>query len=266
MIRYNVFTFLTLLSFFDTITGDWIINPKNNKSYEIPFELAPKMAITTNFTPRSIDPSTQARLLYTVFSDYYHEKTDDNDYRETRSIRDDFGIDIHDALYPDDDWNADINFMVDCLQFYLSTVGKTVKINPPMKNVQQRILMTEMGKLSDFHDWAVVYFSQESGNADKMLIRDDAVKDFVNSCNPKRCTTNAFSKALKAFCRKYGYTLNPKEYLNSDGYIVRKRTVYDEKTKTSVEKSCHMIYVQTADTIDVEEISKQNYNGQEMPF
>ncbi|MDR1153469.1 MAG: hypothetical protein LBL04_02060, partial [Bacteroidales bacterium] len=148
--------------FFDTITGDWIVNPKNNKSYEIPFDLAPKMAITTNFTPTATDPSTQARLLYTVFSDWYHEKTDENDYLETRSIRDDFGMELHDNLYPADDWNADINFFVDCLQFYLTTIGRSIKINPPMKNVQQRTLMAVMGQ--PFHDWALVYFSPEGGN------------------------------------------------------------------------------------------------------
>ena len=49
--------------FYDTITGDWVVNPKNTKSCEIPFELAPKLVITTNHAPKSTDPSTQARLL-----------------------------------------------------------------------------------------------------------------------------------------------------------------------------------------------------------
>ena len=240
--------------FFDTITGDWIVNPKNNKSYEIPFELAPKMAITTNFTPRSADPSTQARLLYTVFSDYYHEKTDDNDYRETRSIRDDFGIDLHDGLYPADDWNADINFWVDCLQFYLTTVGRNIKINPPMKNVQQRIMMTEMGQ--HFHDWAIVYFSPDGENTDKMLVREDVLKDFITTANLPKYTTKKFTSSLKAFCRKYGYTLNPKAYRNNQDRIIRKHN----------EKACEMIYVQTSDEIDLSELTKQEYEGQVTPF
>ena len=240
--------------FFDAITGDWIINPKNNKSYEIPFELAPKMAITTNFTPRSIDPSTQARLLYMVFSDWYHEKTDNNDYFETRSIRDDFNMDLHDGLYPVDDWNADINFMVDCLQFYLTTIGRNVKINPPMKNVQQRILLAEMVK--DFHDWALTYFSSDGGNTDKLVIKEDAKNDFMKSANMPKLSTQKFTSSLKAFCRKYDYTFNPKPYLNKQNRISRS---IDNKT-------CDMIYVQTKDKINQYELFEHEISGQATPF
>jgi len=240
--------------FFDTITGDWNVNPKNNKTYEIPFETAPKMAITTNYAPRSADPSTQARLLYTVFSDYYHEKTDENDYRETRTIRDDFGMDLHDGLYPADDWNADINFMVDCLQFYLATIGRSVKINPPMKNVQQRTLMAEMGQ--QFFDWALIYFSADSGNIDVMRPKEDAMKDFINAGNIKNWSTQKFTKSLKAFCRKHGYTLNPKAYQNNQGRIIRKLN----------DKATEMIYVQTAAEINLSELNSQNYEGLQCPY
>jgi hypothetical protein len=249
--RYLDFNF-----FFDSITGDWVVNPKNNKSYEIPYELAPKMAISTNFTPTDNSPSTQARLLYMVFSDWYHEKTDENDYRETRAIRDDFGFDLHDKLYPAGDWNADVNFFVDCLQFYLTTVGQNVKINPPMKNIQQRTLLAIMGQ--HFHDWALVYFSQEGGNTDRMLAKEDVMKEFITSSNVKNWTTQKFTKSLKSFCRKYGYTLNPKAYQNSQKRIVR---------KNDNNKAVDMIYVQTAQEIDAAELSRQSYEGQgEMPF
>jgi hypothetical protein len=229
--------FLEFNFFFDTITGDWIVNPKHNKSYEIPFDMAPKMAITTNFTPTDTSPSTQARLLYMVFSDWYHEKTDENDYRETRSIRDDFDMDLQDSLYPDADWNADINFMVDCLQFYLTTIGRSVKINPPMKNVQQRIYNAQMG--AQFNDWALVYFSSDSGNIDTMRSKEDAMKDFISAINVKNWSTQKFTKSLKAFCRKYGYTFNPKAYLNSQGRIIRKHN----------DKATEMIYIQTTEEI-----------------
>jgi hypothetical protein len=221
--------------FFDSVTGEYIINPKNNKSYEIMFDRAPKMAITTNYAPRKIDPSIQARLLYMVFSDYYHEKTDKNGYRETRSIRDDFNMDLFSVLYPVDDWNADINFLVDCLQFYLTTIEKNVKINPPMKNVNQRILLA--GMVKDFHEWALTYFSPEGDNVDKTVIGIVAKKDFMENASIRDLSTQRFNKSLEAFCEKYGYTLNPKEFQNDKGRIIEKENG----------KTYEMIYVRTTD-------------------
>lgn len=117
--------------FYDKITGSLTVNPKFSKSYSIAFENSAKWGFTTNYTQRKDDPSTSRRMLYTVFSDYYHEKTQNNDYRETRVISDDFNKQLFREDYSDDDWNADINFFVDCCQFYLSVVDMGVKIQPP---------------------------------------------------------------------------------------------------------------------------------------
>jgi hypothetical protein len=236
--------YLDFNHFFDTVDDALIVNPKNNRSYEIPFELAPKIVITSNYTPNATDPSTQGRLLYTVFSDYYHEKTDDNEYIETRSIFDDFGMKLQDSLYPDEDWNADINFFVDCLQFYLSTVDRSVKINPPMKNVQQRTLLAMMGQ--NFHDWAIVYFNTSGENVNVMRPKEDVMNDFIHASGAKNWTTQRFTKSIRSFCRKYGYTLNPIPYRNSQGRIVRKHN----------DKSAEMIYIQTTDDIDMGELSR----------
>ena len=98
--------------FYDIITSDMTVNPKNNQSFTIPFEESAKLGFTTNYEPIDFDPSTEARLLYLVFSDYYHQRTEDNDYRETRSIRDDFGKDLFSKTYSESEWNADINFFL----------------------------------------------------------------------------------------------------------------------------------------------------------
>lgn len=81
--------YLNLGPFYDIITSDLTVNPKNNHVFTIGYEDAPKIALTTNYVPKDFDPSTEARSLYMVFSDWYHQKTEDNDYRETRSISDD---------------------------------------------------------------------------------------------------------------------------------------------------------------------------------
>lgn len=204
--------------FYDTITGVMTVNPKNNQSYEIPFPKSPKFCFTSNFPLRNSDDSTEARVLYTVFSDYYHEKTDRNNYRETRKIADDFHKNLFDD-YTEEEWNADLNFFTQCLKFYLS-VPSPRKINPPLKNVTLRKLLADMG--NNFKEWADVYFDPEGNHVNVTVVREDALDDFVKSTKTTRWTTNKFTKALKAYCAYNGYVLNPRDLQNSQGRITRK--------------------------------------------
>lgn len=224
--------YLNYKFFYDSVTGELIVNPKNNQSYEIPFEKAPKFVFTSNHAQRNLDPSLEARLLYTVFSDYYHQQSDSNDYHETRGIHDDFGKDLFKEAYTEEEWNLDLNFFAQCLQFYLS-VPSPQKINPPMGNVNQRNMLAEMGQA--FKDWADAYFDINGDKVDTMVPKEDALKDFIEKTNTKGWSTNKFTKALIAWCRFYGYKFNPKAYQNSQKRISRK---VDGVTKD-------MVYLQT---------------------
>jgi hypothetical protein len=206
--------------FFNALQGDMEVNPKNNQSYEIPFEHVPKFCITSNFTLRNIDPSTEGRILYTVFSDFYHVKSEGEDYEEDFTIRDDFGKNLF-LDYNEEDWNNDFNFFAACLQFYLS-VPREIKINPPMDNVTKRNLRTEMTEA--FKNWADVYFDKDDGNCDKLVERDIAYKDFEAKSGQHKWTTNKFTKALKAWCKYTDYVqkFNPEQFRNSSGRIIRK--------------------------------------------
>lgn len=224
--------YLNYKFFYDSVTGELIVNPKNNQSYEIPFEKAPKFVFTSNHAQRNLDPSLEARLLYTVFSDYYHQQSDSNDYHETRGIHDDFGKDLFKEAYTEDEWNLDLNFFAQCLKFYLS-VPSPLKINPPMGNVNQRNMLAEMGQA--FKDWADSYFDINGDHVDTMVPKEDALKDFIDKTNTKGWSTNKFTKALLAWCRFYGHKFNPKAFQNSQKRISRK---VDGVTKD-------MVYIQT---------------------
>ena len=205
--------------FFNALQGDMEVNPKNNQSYEIPFEHVPKFCITSNFTLRNIDPSTEGRILYTVFSDYYHVQTDGGDYTEDLTIRDDLGKNLFND-YTDEEWNNDFNFFAYCLQFYLS-VPRSIKINPPMDNVNKRNLRTEMTEV--FKNWADVYFDKDKGACDKLVQRSEAFDDFENISGQNKWTMNKFTKALTAWCRYTDYVqeLDPKELQNKRQRIIR---------------------------------------------
>lgn len=224
--------YLNLGLFYDNITSDMTVNPKNNRSFTIGFDESPKLAFTTNYVPSDFDPSSEARSLYMVFSDWYHQRTEDNDYHETRTIRDDFGKTLYAFDYTDDEWNADLNFWLQCCRFYLSVKDSGIKPQPPMSNMERRRLKANMG--ANFEDWANGYFSRESGHLDNYVPRDEVFNDYQRYSNVSRITMQSFTKKLKAFCKLCPWVdcLNPPELCNSGGRIQRAVQVTPELRKT----------------------------------
>lgn len=207
--------------FYDKITGGMDVNEKHVKSKPLEYEESPKLGFTSNYPPRKGDSSTARRLLYVVFSDWYHERTEDNEYRETRRIIDDFGYELYGKEYKEEYWNEDINFLVDCMLFYLSLSGENIKLQPPMKKVHERMNISTMG--NQFRDWAEVYFSPDSVNVDKELIRSKVMTAFQTDTNLKSWSTKQFSKAMKAFAQNstWIYEINPVPLHNAGKRIVR---------------------------------------------
>lgn len=202
--------FLNFQFFFDAVTGKLKVNPKNSKPYTIPFDKLGKYAITSNYTLRKIDTSTERRILYSVFSDYYHTAGEYSPYDFTCTP----GTDLGKQLFNDFDhseWNLFYNTMLYALQFYLSVPRSMNKINPPMSNVTKRNLMTEM--TPDFLEWANEYFAEDGDNVDRLIVREQAFKTF-DFRYKKGWKTQKFSNALRAFCKFMGYIYNPSELIN----------------------------------------------------
>ena len=227
--------YLDFQFFFAPLTGDLTVNPKNNQRFIIPFKDVPKIAITSNFVVRNLDSSTERRLLYTVFSDYYHKNSNDH-YREDRTVKDDFGINILMDDFPEKDWNDFYNFMLECCQFYMNHD----KIEPPMNNVEQRNLISVMGEA--FHGWADVYLSAENNRLNTLVDKVDAFEDFKRSTR-SQWTTQKFSKALQAWAKYYGWVLDPSDFKNGQGRIIRK---VDKEGKS---QSVEMIYIKTTEDV-----------------
>lgn len=213
--------YLNVGQFYDSITGGMTVNPKNNRSFYIDFADSPKFGFTTNYVPQEFNPSTTARLLYMVFSDYYHERTPENDYRESRSIRDDFGKNLF-TDYTEEEWNADINFMAQCLQFYLQMTERGIKLQPPLDNIMRRKYKADMG--GGFEDWANQYFAEDGDHVDCLVPREEALEDFIRFSKLGRWTMQRFTKALNGFVNLCPYIdcMNPPELLNSAGRLIRK--------------------------------------------
>lgn len=238
--------------FFAPLTGELTVNPKNNKQYEIPFSMVPKFCITSNYTIRDLDLSTERRLLYTVFSDYYHHNGQNNEYQDSRTPKDDFGLILFDD-FNEHQWLLFNNFMAYCCSAYMNFE----KIGPPMDNVTRRNLVGEM--THTFLAWADVYFSEESNNRDQMISKSVALDTFCMETK-SAWTTQKFTKAMAAWCKFRGLVLNPTDLRNKEGRIIRTLPIqrYDKSSgawiQSDQKKSTEIIYVQTPGNDIIEEL------------
>ena len=200
-------------TFYTMITGSITVNPKNEKSFELKYEDAPNIVFTSNYPIPNNDSSTMARILFVAFSDYYHIASPDNGYKEDRKVNHEVG-DLFDADYKEEEYNADINFFIDCLQFYLCCQAKNwPAINPPMESIQKRILHDKMGK--PFLAWAREFFDRSGRFIDNPFIRQAAYQDYCNSIerNAEKKGKNGWLESIRAYI-EYCDDL---ECLNPDG-------------------------------------------------
>ncbi|MBR6905025.1 MAG: hypothetical protein IKN32_09260 [Bacteroidales bacterium] len=229
--------------FYSMITDNMVVNYKNARSKEIDFEVSPKLVVTSNFPPPANDGSTARRILNCVFSDFYHKQTDNNDYRESRRIADDFGYDLYDRQYKQEWWNEDLNFCIDCLQFYLQSLPYNVILMPPMENVDRRMRQQDIG--TEFLTWAEVYFAQGSGYLDRPVLKSAAKEDLERESKLKY-TANSFTRRLKTFCKlhtDYIEAYNPEQCKGFD--IKQKRIV---RRQAGNPKPQEFIYLKTYGT------------------
>lgn len=238
--------YLNFRFFFEFITSDQVVNNKNGDIFKIAFEDLCKLIWLTNYS-FSTDPSTERRILYTVFSDYYHQKSEANDYKETREPKDDFGKDLFtqfDAM----EFNGFYNTMANCLQFYLWC---PIKFMPPMSSVNKRKLQREMGV--EFESWAAIFFDPISENTDKYFVKEEAYAEFMKTM-PRNFvfTSNRFKTACESYCKFHGYVLNPEELLNTkEGnrivHMVQERKMDRDGNwnETGVKRSKELFYIQT---------------------
>ena len=174
--------------------------------YTIPFEQSPKLLFGTNGVIRQHDPATERRLWYQVFSDYYHVQTPENDYRETRTVRDDVGCNLMDGEYSEADWQRDIAFLIQCLQFHLSLPQDGWKVNPPLSQVRRREQQASISK--PLTEWANEFFSTDSGHLNCTLVYAEVYSDFVSDTKSSM-SKRTFTDSLKTYCRFAGLTYNP---------------------------------------------------------
>lgn len=210
------------------IDGGITINRKNEGSFNIPYQAAPNIVMCSNYAPPDNDPSTRRRIIPVIFSDYYHYKVD-NTYHETRQVKDDFHRDLFDEHYTEEQYNADCNFLVDCVQLFLTMKGEGRICMPPMVNFEKRIHRQLLGDLLlEFYDDYFVY----QGNSDRLLLKTEvyaAMRRYIDN-KSSIPTITRFKKTLIEYCKYKNFVFNPDELCTpNDNRILRCRKEGERK-------------------------------------
>ncbi|KAF0198377.1 MAG: hypothetical protein FD166_1430 [Bacteroidetes bacterium] len=214
---------------YNDITGPREVNPKNYSAITLEYKDSGKMLINSNYELMLNDPSALARLLNAGVSDYYHEKTKQDDYKETRSPMSKFGRRIYED-FTSEEWIRFYNFIAYCIQL----TQRFYKIQPPMVNLEKRqlrrIMAQGLGKDESFFKWANEYFvappsgdeikisPPEFGYLNTYIVREDAFKSLKSRLSKKQeldYRSGKFKDHIKAWCDYKGFELNPEEICNS---------------------------------------------------
>lgn len=202
-------------------TGKINVNVKNQSKFSIGYKDTPKFAVTSNYSLTDMNGSSIRRRLLLSFSDYYHSK---NDSREERVPKDDFGHQFF-KDWKDDQWNKFLNFICQCISFYLRCEEK---IEAPDESVMKRAWLSQMGE--QFVHWADEYFPSRIGEKILKKEAEDHSKAFAITQNYKylkEITPKSFKFKIIAWTKFNGYNfedrLMEKIDVVEDG-VARKKT------------------------------------------
>lgn len=180
-----------------SITDDIVVNKKNKSRFTIPYKQASKFAYGTNYTPHVFGGSDERRRLYMTYSDYYHYASPTNGFSTSRTIRDDFGMVLMGEEYPEEDWNRDFNFALQCEQFYLKVVNTiNDKLTPDMTNIMKRHNSSQYTPV--FDGWADTYFSKKE-HLNCEILADSMVLDYNQSDRFPKIEKKELKRQLKAW-------------------------------------------------------------------
>lgn len=212
------------------ITDGIDVEKKHKDEYFIPIEQSPNIVIASNHDPIDFDPSTCRRGNYCPISHYYHYKSPVSGFSDNRTIASEFGIDLWSSEYSEDDWNMDVNFLMQCLHYYLA-------VSPQLKafNTHNRLEATMTAVLERYNEniandgigeWARAYFTDSGGNLNREIEKNVLVAEYNQwrrQKGKKEIKLRQFTKDLKAWiATRPDLTLDPEDMItDKSGHRIR---------------------------------------------
>ncbi|PUB25848.1 hypothetical protein C8J95_11211 [Elizabethkingia sp. YR214] len=192
-------------TFFSVITGGMVVEKKGKQSFTIPFELSPKLLITTNYMlSGSGGNSEERRKIEIEIAPYYRG----------RSIRDEFGCTFFSEWTPNQ-WNL---FYITMLKYCQKFLKYGIQYSPPINLIENKLISETDISFVEFMDSNVKF------TGDSYEYREEKIKLFqaykaLHTLETRSLTINMFRK----WCDKYATAREYKIYhqkSNSKSYLI----------------------------------------------
>lgn len=180
---------------FANITGDWHVNCKGEKQFDIQFEESPKIYLTNNHAMKGEGSSFTDRQWQLAFSDYYNE--------EHKPLND-FGC-MFFSEWDYAQWNLCWNMVAQCVRTFF-TYGC---IESPGERLEKRKFRAEATE--EFISWADEYFSNTNHINEKLIRKEmyDALLTYIPEQQKKYYTAQTFKFRLQSYCKLKDLLFNP---------------------------------------------------------
>ena len=207
---------------FTKTTGNWNIEHKFVDGKEvIPKKYAPKILICTNFIPRGLGDSHERRKrIYEVSQHYGRHYT----------VKDEFGH----KLYEDwdrEEWARFDNFMVGCLQKYISE-GELVTPEDINVNLEYKTLLANIP--STPLEWLQESYVTRDNELVKLMAKD-TVENYVEWCRRLGRKNDGYGRKklesyIEMYCQARGIT---------DDFKKRRVRVWEDGKEVEQSRLCH---------------------------
>jgi hypothetical protein len=199
---------------YNAVVGMLTIEPKSEKKFTLREHDVPKIYLTTNHAINGATGSYKDRQFKIAFSDFFDEEYKPYEF---------FGRCLF-TEWDNEQWNLFYNFMAECLQVYFIALKNGWGVNhsgliaAPCLSIERRQLRQEMGE--NFFQYMCDVLMIDENNYDikdcrcnTQLIRTELQENFILKYPREKnyYTAQKFWKRIVAFCRYFGFRLNPKQ-------------------------------------------------------
>lgn len=178
---------------FSVITEGITIEKKNKDAYHVPVQDSPKIVISTNYTVGGVGGSFDRRKFEVEMSSHFNAE---------HTPVDEFGHELF-TDWDDAEWVRFDRFMVDCIQYYLSTG----LVEHRFKNLKLRKFIKETS--SDFAEWSGMMDGKLNWENLKPSVRHDKKLTHMGFLEEykdwKNLTQRTFTRWIEVMCQHYGY-------------------------------------------------------------
>lgn len=197
---------LQLTYFYNAITENLQVTKKGKDSFSIPFEISPKLLISSNYPIKGNDGSSKARRFDLVFT---------NHYSENNTPIDDFGKEFFGNEWTKNDWNSFYTFIIECIQFYMK--NDFVHDNNNLMGMKDLYASTSQNFVQFMEE-----YKDEYTNKFKLTLNEVST-DYHTHCGAS-ISNQKINKWIQIWCKslKYSYVSKGRKTING-----RKETIIE---------------------------------------